>query len=64
MRHGWTELVDLVRLGRGIEALTADRYDEAWVQLRQLIDFPAASIGMGQAARRRLPGGDRVALRK
>ena len=43
MRHGWTELVDVVRLGRGIEALTADRYDEAWVQLRQLIDFPAAS---------------------
>ena len=43
VRHGWTELVDLVRLGRGIEALTADRYDEAWVQLRQLIDFPAAS---------------------
>jgi DNA-binding CsgD family transcriptional regulator len=43
VRHGWTELVDVVRLGRGIEALTADRYDEAWAQLRQLIDFPAAS---------------------
>ncbi len=43
VRHSWTELVDVVRLGRGIEALTADRYDEAWVQLRQLIDFPAAS---------------------
>lgn len=43
VRQGWTELVDVVRLGRGIEALTADRYDEAWVQLRQLIDFPAAS---------------------
>ena len=43
VRHGWTDLVDVVRLGRGIEALTADRYDEAWAQLRLLIDFPAAS---------------------
>lgn len=41
--HGWTGLVDVVRLGRGLEAFTAARYDEAWIQLRQLIDFPAGS---------------------
>jgi hypothetical protein len=29
VRYEWTGLLDVVRLGQGIEALTADRYDEA-----------------------------------
>ena len=31
-------LLDVVQLGRGIEALTADRYDEAWAQLHPLVE--------------------------
>src|SRR4051794_11693338 len=36
-RHGLVSLLDVVQLGRGVEALCADRYDEAWAQLRQLV---------------------------
>lgn len=36
--RGIPGLLDVVQLGRGIEALSADRYDEAWAQLRQLVD--------------------------
>ena len=36
-RRGLTGLLELVQLGRGIEALCADRYDEAFAHLRQLV---------------------------
>lgn len=35
-RRTLSGLLDIVQLGRGIEALCADRYDEAWALLRQL----------------------------
>jgi DNA-binding CsgD family transcriptional regulator len=44
-RHGTHGLLDLVQLGRGLEALSADRYDEAWAQLNQLVGAqPMSSI--------------------
>ena len=44
-RRGFRDLLDLVQLGRGVEALSAGRYDEAWVNLRQLVDTVATSSG-------------------
>jgi DNA-binding CsgD family transcriptional regulator len=35
--RGMTGLLDVVQLGRGIAALSAGRYDEAWAQLRQVV---------------------------
>lgn len=42
-RRGLTGLLDVLQLGRGIEALCADRYDEAWAQLRQLVGADSGS---------------------
>lgn len=43
LTHGIAGLLDAVQLGRGIEALSADRYDEAWAQLRPLVDGESTS---------------------
>ncbi|MEP9364135.1 LuxR C-terminal-related transcriptional regulator [Nocardioides sp. CN2-186] len=49
-RRGVSGLLDLVQLGRGVEALSAGRYDEAWAQLRQLVDTVATSSGWIRSA--------------
>lgn len=42
-RRGLAGLLTVVQLGRGIEALSADRYDEAWARLCQLVDSETES---------------------
>jgi DNA-binding CsgD family transcriptional regulator len=38
---GMTNLLDVVQLGRGVEAISAGRYDEALARLRQVVDSPS-----------------------
>ena len=40
---GSADLLDLVQLGWGLEALGADRYDEAWARLHQVVDADGES---------------------
>lgn len=41
VRCSQSDLSNLLQLGRGIEALTAGRHEEAWAQLRQLVESDA-----------------------